>query len=178
MEDNFVQRLQKLFDFASMAEIAREIDVPHATVSNYFRGRLPSAEVLVKIANKTNVSLNWLLTGSGAMYAGEKLPLDLNRILDDKIEELVAKRYAERYRGDVQELGTVDVMPEFDIDAAVKQFSDPQKIMGEWFRHEGREYPQDFGVIFFQGWESYSETEKVAAIRDAKNVLDRTLKTK
>jgi hypothetical protein len=50
--------------------------------------------------------------------------------------------------------------------------------MSEWFRHEGREYPQDFGVVFFQGWESFTESEKLDAVRDARKVLDRTLRRK
>jgi hypothetical protein len=47
--------------------------------------------------------------------------------------------------------------------------------MNEWFKHEGRKYPKDYAVIFFQGWESYSEDERIEALRDAKKVLDRTL---
>ena len=65
MSEEFIQRLQRAFDYASMAEIARRIGVPHATVRNYFQGRLPAPDVLIKIANETNVSLNWLLTGKG-----------------------------------------------------------------------------------------------------------------
>jgi hypothetical protein len=61
---------------------------------------------------------------------------------------------------------------------AVQKLDDPQKVMNKWFRHEGRKYPQDYGVAFFAGWESYTEDEKVEAIRDAKKVLDRTLKRK
>jgi len=72
------------------------------------------------------------------------------------------------YRNSVDE-GTVD---------AVETLDDPQKIMNKWFRHEGRKYPNDYGVVFFAGWESYSPEEKVEAIRDAKKVLDRTLKRK
>ena len=41
-----------------------------------------------------------------------------------------------------------------------------------------REYPEDYGVVFFQGWSSYSKAEKIEAVRDAKKVLDRTLKAK
>jgi transcriptional regulator with XRE-family HTH domain len=49
-----------------MADIARRIgSYRHATIRNYFQGRLPAPEVLIKIANETNVSLNWLLTGDG-----------------------------------------------------------------------------------------------------------------
>ena len=47
--------------------------------------------------------------------------------------------------------------------------------MSEWFAHERRKYPRDFGVVFFRGWESFSTEDKIAAVRDAKRVLDRSL---
>ena len=46
MNDEFSKRLQRAFDYASMADIARRIGVPHATVRNYFGGRLPAPEVI------------------------------------------------------------------------------------------------------------------------------------
>lgn len=54
----------------------------------------------------------------------------------------------------------------------------PREIMESWFAAEGRRYPEDYGVVFFQGWKSYSNEEKLDAIIDAKKVLDRTLKNK
>jgi hypothetical protein len=68
--------------------------------------------------------------------------------------------------------------PAFDIEAALRRSPDPHAVMKDWFKHEGRQYPKDLGIMFFQGWESYTEREKIEAIRDAKNVLDRTLKAK
>jgi hypothetical protein len=50
--------------------------------------------------------------------------------------------------------------------------------MAEWFRFEGKKYPKDFGIVFFQGWESFTQSERLDAIRDAKKVLDRTLSKK
>jgi hypothetical protein len=76
------------------------------------------------------------------------------------------------------ELGDIDTAPAFDVEDAVQQYDDPQRIMSKWFKHEGRKYPQDYGIVFFAGWESYTDQEKVDAIRDAKKVLDRTLKRK
>lgn len=178
MSDGFSARLQVAFDHASMAEIARQIHVPHATVRNYFQGRMPAPEVLIKIANATNVSLNWLLTGTGEMYIPGAQPLDLGQMLEEKIAEIVDRKLARHQIGDVQELGRIDEAPRFDVRAAVENLGDPHRVMSEWFRYEGREYPQDFGVVFFQGWETYSPDEKVEAVRDAKKVLDRTLRNK
>jgi len=175
MEKDFQQRFKKMFGFASMAEIARVIDVPHATVRNYFSGRLPAPEVLIKIANATNISLNWLLLGQGEMYAAKRRSIDLNGLLEEKIDELLEMKLRPQ-SVPVQDLGTVDSPPAFDVETAVRKYADPQKIMNEWFRHEGRKYPKDYSVIFFQGWESYSDDERIEAVRDAKKVLERTLK--
>ena len=164
-----------MFDFASMAEIARIIEVPHATVRNYFAGRLPAPEVLIKIANATNISLNWLLLGQGEMYAAKRRTLDLNRLLEDKIDEILQSKLGPQ-SAPIQDLGTVDSPPPFDVEAAVRKTADPQKVMNEWFKYEGRKYPKDYSVIFFQGWESYTEQERIEALRDAKKVLDRSLR--
>lgn len=171
----FVKRLAMTFDGATMAVVARRLGIPHATVRNYYKeGRLPAPEVLIKIANVTGVSLNWLLLGRGEMYAGELPPLDLGRFIEAKIGEIVDRRLA-AINIPVDELGSIDTPPEFDIETAVTIYSDPQTIMNEWFIYEGREVPADYGVVFFRGWESFTEDEKIAAVRDAKRVLDRTL---
>ena len=175
MNEEFQERLKKMFNFATMADIARIIEVPHATVRNYFSGRLPAPEVLMKIANATNISLNWLLLGQGEMYAAKRRSLDLNGLLEDKIDEILEKKLGPQ-SAPIQDLGTVDSPPAFDVESAVRKTADPQKVMNDWFRYEGRKYPKDYSVIFFQGWESYSDEERIEALRDAKKVLDRALR--
>jgi AcrR family transcriptional regulator len=178
MKGGFRERLEQAFGHATMAQIARRLGIPHATVRNYFGGRLPAPEVLIKIANETNVSLNWLLMGTGEMYAGVPKNFDLGTILEKSIEEMIDKKLAGRRGEAVQDLGTVDSQPGFDIESALAEYDDPHIVMSEWFRYENREYPQDFGVVFFQGWESFTEAEKLDAIKDAKKVLDRSLRKK
>lgn len=159
-----------------MAEIARRIGLPHATIRNYFQGRLPAPEVLIKIAGETHVSLNWLLTGKGEMFLPGAKAVDLDRIIEDKIVTTVNKLLSERGLTAVDDLGAIDSGSGFSIEDATARSDDPQIVMSEWFKHEGREYPTDFGVVFFQGWQSFSRQEKLDAIRDAKKVLDRTLR--
>lgn len=178
MSDEFIERLKLAFGHGSMADIARRLELPHATIRNYFGGRLPAPDVLIKIANETNVSLNWLLLGTGDMYVRGGEPLDLGKLIDRRIEQVVERMLLERAADEIQNLGSIDDPPPFDVESALARFSDPQRVMGEWFRHEGREYPEDFGVVFFQGWESFSDVDKIEAIMDAKKVLDRTLKVK
>jgi AcrR family transcriptional regulator len=175
MSSEFRERLQQAFGFATMAAIARRLGLPHATVRNYFNGRLPAPDVLIKIGNETNVSLNWLLSGAGDMFLDQDKRADFGSLLEQKIEELIDRKLAAMREEDVQELGDVDVLPVFDIEAALARSDDPQEVMREWFRHEDREYPDDYGIVFFQGWESYSPQEKKEAVKDAKKVLDRTL---
>lgn len=176
MSEDFTERLRQAFGFATMAVIARRLGIPHATVRNYFRGRMPASEVLIKIANETNVSLNWLLIGTGEMYVPGTQTIGLGELFDQKIEEIIDRKLSVRRAEGVQDLGSVDLPPKFNIEAALAKLDDPHFVMSEWFRHEGREYPHDFGVVFFQGWETYSDEEKIEAVKDAKKVLDRTLK--
>jgi transcriptional regulator with XRE-family HTH domain len=174
MGRNFIERLHAAFDNASMAEVARRLKIPHATVRNYYQGRLPASEVLVKIANETGVSLNWLLIGSGNMYAGQNPPIALGKFIEDKISEIIDLKLSQRPT-DVQNLGSADDSRAFDVESAVAKLDDPVLVMTDWFSHEDRNFPQDYGVVFFQGWETFSVADKIAAVRDAKRVLDRSL---
>jgi transcriptional regulator with XRE-family HTH domain len=171
---DFVARLLKAFDNATMADVARRLKIPHATVRNYYRGRLPAPDVLIKIANETGVSLNWLLIGTGEMYAGRP-PVSLGRFIEDKIDEMIDRKVASIEHARRSYSGTY-VHPAFDIDGAVRLSDDPQRVMSEWLRSEGRQMPADYGVAFFRGWESFTHDQKVAAVRDAKQSIDRVLK--
>jgi transcriptional regulator with XRE-family HTH domain len=173
--EDFVKRLDKAFDHASMADVARKLSIPHATVRNYYNGRLPAAEVLIKIARESGVSLNWLLLGRGEMYVQDTARVDIGRLIENKISDLIDAKLAAMGMSvadqGAADLGSVD---EFDVDAAVTRLTDPRRVMREWFRHDGREYPDDYGVVFFRGWESFTPQQKAEAIRDAKRVLDRS----
>lgn len=170
----YVERLNKVFANASMAEVARRLGVPHATVQNYYRkGRLPDTKVLMKIAEVTNVSLNWLLRGTGDMYAVHRPPIGLGAFIEEKIGEIIEQRFA------AVVMGTgAKVKPSrdsFNIEDAVLRLDDPAEVMRQWMQHEGRDFPADYGVVFFRGWESFTPEQKIEAVRDAKRVLDRSL---
>jgi AcrR family transcriptional regulator len=172
MNKAFVERLDKAFSGAKMSDVARRLNIPHATVRNYYKtGRLPAPDVLIKIANETGVSLNWLLLGKGEMYAGQVPPIDLGRLIEEKIGAMIDRKLAAA--GEPRR----DRTPEFDVAAAIRTFDDPHHVMSEWFRHEGRRYPEDFGIAFFRGWESFEIEDKVAAMRDAKHMIDRMLRS-
>src|SRR5258706_9394714 len=143
MNLEFIKRLHTAFNNASMADVARRLKMPHATVRNYYQGRLPAPEVLIKIAKETGVSLNWLLIGTGNMYAGETAPIGLGRFLEEKINEIIDHRLAAKAAGDIQDLGAVDQAAAFDVQAALLRADDPEGGMSGGFRHEGRKYPKD-----------------------------------
>ena len=69
--EDFAARLAVACKTSEPAEIARLLEVTYQTAKNYLDGRLPAAEVLITIAVKTEVSLNWLLTGEGAAFNEE-----------------------------------------------------------------------------------------------------------
>lgn len=175
MNKDFILRLNRAFDHESMADVARRLGIPHATVRNYYQGRLPASDVLIKIANETNVSLNWLLIGTGDMYVGQTPKIGLGRFIEDRIGEIIDEKLVALGSNYVKDLGSVDMREAFDVETALSKFGDPQSVMNAWFEHEGRECPQDYGVVFFRGWETFSIEDKIAAVCDAKRVLDRSL---
>lgn len=50
-------------------EMAKELEVPFTLISKYECGKIkPSVEMLIKLALKYRVNLNWLLLGKGNMF--------------------------------------------------------------------------------------------------------------
>ena len=64
MNKDFAERIQQAFDYAKMSEIARRLGVPHATIRNYFHGRMPAPEV-------QPVDLNALVGETLRLFAGQ-----------------------------------------------------------------------------------------------------------
>lgn len=66
----FILRLKEFFGTDEPAIIQRKIGVNYQSAKNYLLGRKPNAEVLEKIVEVTDVSLNWLLMGQGPKFVG------------------------------------------------------------------------------------------------------------
>jgi len=65
----FFERLRQCLDDRSMsqADLARELGVGVATVSEWFtRGRVPSGDVMLRLPQVLRVNGHWLLTGEGS----------------------------------------------------------------------------------------------------------------
>lgn len=88
-------RLKKLADDAGgTAALARICEMPQRTMANYVDGKTePRATDIVKIAKATNVLIEWLLTGVGAVQADDKPTNHLQssevQPLEDEILEAV-----------------------------------------------------------------------------------------
>ena len=65
----FFERLRHVLDDRGMsqADLARELGVGVATVSEWFtRGRVPNGDVMLRLPHVLSVNGHWLLTGEGA----------------------------------------------------------------------------------------------------------------
>lgn len=168
---SFGDRFADLFAGKKQIQIAEALDVTDAAVRNYLGGRVPDAEKLQLIARVTGCDLHWLLTGEGLKFKRDETEQNvpsLEEVLDRKIREIVRE---ELRQTPVQDLGSVDG---FDLEAAVERYDDPQVIMNEWYRADGLAAPADYGIVFFRGWKAFSREEKIAALRDARKVMERT----
>lgn len=62
-------RLKLIFPGKTPAEIASDLGIPEPTVESYFEGHLPAGQELLRIHERTGVSLVWLLTNKGPQWA-------------------------------------------------------------------------------------------------------------
>ena len=62
----FVKRLQKVRGKRSQAQFAREVGVFQQNINRYEHGTLPHVDFLITLAQKENVSIDWLLLGKGS----------------------------------------------------------------------------------------------------------------
>ena len=69
--ENFKARLAFLFgENASPTKISRLLNIPITTINAYwYENRIPKSEILLKIKQVTNCSIDWLLTGQGEPYS-------------------------------------------------------------------------------------------------------------
>ena len=65
----FVDRLIDAFGTNKASVIKERLGISYQAVSNYLnKNRLPSAEILVLISDRTSCSIDWLLTGRGKKF--------------------------------------------------------------------------------------------------------------
>lgn len=68
---NISLRLKRVVEISGMSitGFAEKCGVPYSSMQNYLRGeREPKVDALVSISSHMGISIDWLLTGEGAMY--------------------------------------------------------------------------------------------------------------
>lgn len=71
----FFERLRQVLDDRGMsqADLARELGVGVATVSEWFtRGRVPNGDVMLRLPRVLHLNGHWLLTGEGSRERGRE----------------------------------------------------------------------------------------------------------
>lgn len=65
---DFIKRFAEVCGTGEPAEISRLLKISYQAARNYLDGRLPDANILLSIAEKTPYSIHWLLTGRGEKF--------------------------------------------------------------------------------------------------------------
>lgn len=84
-------RIQMIRGKMTQQELAKKLGIKQSNVSRYEKGRIPNPEVLLKIAQFANVSIEWLLTGkeryhhNGFSVIPDSRPIKVLSQLDKRI---------------------------------------------------------------------------------------------
>ncbi|OFC60918.1 helix-turn-helix domain-containing protein [Candidatus Erwinia dacicola] len=63
-KESIQERLKQLFRGRNLRTVAREWGLPYSTLNNYFtKGANPGLDVVERVCNIENVSIDWLVTG-------------------------------------------------------------------------------------------------------------------
>lgn len=90
----YVERLTEICGTKQPIELAQILDVSYQAARNYLNGRLPEANVLLKIAERTGYSVHWLLTGEGDKFVLKQDNLD-TIIVSDQMKTFVRQQCLE-----------------------------------------------------------------------------------
>lgn len=92
------ERLREYFFYSktTATELAKEIDISQSSLNNVVNGNnLPSSKLLIELASKKNLSINWLLLGDGKMFREKtrKVQNFTPKQSSTKLEELLERLY-------------------------------------------------------------------------------------
>ncbi len=103
---DFVLRLIDICETDEPAELSRKFDISYQGAKNYLKGRFPEAKVLITIVEKTQCSLNWLLTGEGEKYVNSRKLVNLDETFRAVVREIIREEFerrdAENLTGELQ----------------------------------------------------------------------------
>lgn len=162
---DFGKRLKTAFDGATNKEIAQRIGEKEGTVGFYVRGRIPSADILIKISKATQCSIDWLLTGEKKAVPPPELPFHF-QLLEDRIREIVREEMAAA--SPVQDLGTVDDFLARQIESGYN----PNTILVNWFERDGIDAGH-LATSAFSGWDKMTLQEKIKELKAVRGIMKR-----
>jgi len=162
----FGTRLKQAFGNATNKIIGEKIGVAENTVGFYVRGRIPDAEILIKIANVTNRSIDWLLTGDEKEQT-QPDPLINEHVLRSMVRRIIHEEMQGRLQ--IQDLGSVDA---FDLDAAIGRGESDGEILSGWYESEGRHLPDGFLGVLPKLEPPITAEKRRSLLKDLKKMLD------
>jgi repressor LexA len=118
--EKFFERVQEALNERSVPEIGRKIGATKHAIYLWEKGQMPgmkSLKYLARVAELSNTSLHWLLTGKGDKYLVESISKDnqLNLSLEKGIKDLVEKAALQA------DQSIEDVLSEFVIEGLVRR---------------------------------------------------------
>ena len=67
-DPEFAIRLADICGTGKAANVQRLLNIPYQSAKNYLNGRLPRTDALIRIAQITGCTIDWLLTGEGKKF--------------------------------------------------------------------------------------------------------------
>lgn len=177
-DENISKRLVSAFNAKDLKDVATKLDEKYTSLHNWASGRRDfPTKILIKIAKLTNVSIDWILTGEGDKPLKPSDRVNLDETIRKIVREIVREEFelfvTENKQIPIQDLGAIDA---FDLEKSIKKYNSVDKVLEDWYRHEGKDIPEGFSGFLYQGWENLSFDEKVEAIKQQKKLLDKTSK--
>jgi transcriptional regulator with XRE-family HTH domain len=164
-------RILKALEAKNAPDAARKLGISKQAVYDWQKNT-PSLENLVKIAESTGTSLDWLLRGADqGQIALPKLTLNFDELLERRMREIAREEIAifkVPHHG-TQDLGTVD---EFNLESAVKKYDNALPVLREWYAHDKLPFPEDLRGLSFEHWETMTLAQKVKEVRAVRNAHD------
>ncbi|MBK7392326.1 MAG: hypothetical protein IPI64_03365 [Chloracidobacterium sp.] len=86
----FTARFIEACGTAEPSKVRLLLNISYQAAKNYLNGRLPQTEVLIKIAERTSCSIDWLLTGRGKKFLDGSSPQN-TPVSTGQFDELVRR---------------------------------------------------------------------------------------
>ena len=86
LDEEFSARLREAMGDESVSSFARRCDIPEASMRGYVKGRIPSADKALRLADEAHVSFEWLVSGRGDKRSVKTVPSPTHDVDKNKTE--------------------------------------------------------------------------------------------